>query len=212
MCPRLPPPPPSGTASRIGGWGFLLGLRGGIGRGCPCSGGVPPPISTPTQVQACRTSHRNGPTGVSMLKPIRTTARVPSAEGSIPCTSGSWNGGSGCSIKYDRSSGRRNPDALSPLSRGQQTPVRLGPRSQQPTTGRRIGLDGAALGPRDGRHPHPQGHGHAAHAHETVHRCFLSHRTGIGQKNNREGAHGPFPAWIRARTERIASLYGVLRS
>ena len=102
--------------------------------------------SPPTQVQACRISQRNGPTGVNRFKPIRATALVPSAEGSIPFTSGSSNGGSGCSIKCGRCFRPEKPRRAFPVACGQQTPVHRGPRSQHPT-GRRIGLGGAALDP-----------------------------------------------------------------
>ena len=95
--------------------------------------GFRPPIPHRTQVQACRISHRNGPTGVSRVEadpgngpgPIRGGARSP-------CTSGSWNGGSGCSRKYGRSSGREKTRRAFPVARGQQTPVRRGPAIAAP--------------------------------------------------------------------------------
>ena len=97
------------------------------------------------------------------------------------------------------------PRRAVPVARGQQTPVRRGPRSQHPT-GRRIGLGGAALGPETAAIPTPN----AKAMLHTLTKRFIdvscSTAPASGKKTTGKGRMAPSLHWIRARTERISSF------
>ena len=173
--------PPSGTASRIGGWWWFLRWGAGfewiapdparLGHPCPADTGPVLP-DLPWKRPERREQVQADPGGSPGL--VRQKLDLPHFR---------------IQERWLRVLQKIRPVFRTeqlrrgfPVARGEQTPVRLGPRSQH-LSGRRVGLGGAALGPGDVRAPKPQGQGHTAHADEAFHRCSLSHNAPESGKN-----------------------------